>query len=203
MFKLSRWPLAQTHIMAPIIIFLLAIIAFATDQFSADIFIYDRSSISTGEIWRLLTGHIYHTNFNHLALNLAALIMLWALHGQYYNTKSYLALFVFSGLFISSALYFFSVDLTQYVGLSGILHAVFIWGALNDIKQGEKTGYLLFIGVWLKIAHEQFYGASASVVALIAANVAVDAHLWGAISGLIFFLIQATNSKMKDQLINS
>ncbi len=55
-----------------------------------------------------------------------------------------------------------------------------------DIRWGDKTGYLLFFGVWLKIAHEQYYGASTEVASLINANVAIDAHLWGALGGLVF-----------------
>ena len=49
--------------------------------------------------------------------------------------------------------------------------------------------HLLFLGVWLKIAHEQFYGASTDVSNLIEANIAVNAHLWGALGGLLFSII--------------
>jgi len=79
--------------------------------------------------------------------------------------------------------------LIEYVGLSGVLHGIFVFGAIMDIKSKDKTGYLLFIGVWLKIAHEQIYGASTDVSDLIEASVAVDAHLWGAIGGLLFSII--------------
>ena len=65
---------------------------------------------------------------------------------------------------------------------------IFVFGAIMDINVKDKTGYLLFIGVWLKIAHEQIYGASTDVSDLIEASVAVDAHLWGAIGGLIFVI---------------
>ena len=67
-----------------------------------------------------------------------------------------------------------------------------------DIRHKEKTGYLLFIGVWLKIIHEQFFGPSDDIAELIGANVAIDAHLWGAIGGLIFslfYLLYQTNKQ--------
>jgi membrane associated rhomboid family serine protease len=68
-----------------------------------------------------------------------------------------------------------------------------------DIKTKDKTGYLLFSGVWLKIAYEQFYGASSEVSDLINASVAINAHLWGAVGGLVFtivflYLKQSANS---------
>ena len=81
--------------------------------------------------------------------------------------------------------------------MSGVLHGVFIFGALMDIKNKDKTGYLLFIGVWLKIADEQYSGASQDVAELIGANIAIDAHLWGAIGGLLFSLSYLLYQRIK------
>ena len=180
------WPISVQALLVPALIILLALLAFIFNDQLIDLLVYQRSAITEGQWWRLLSGHFFHTNLNHLLLNLAALIMLWALHGHFYTIKIYSALFLFSALSCSLGLYFFDSNLQQYVGLSGVLHGIFVFGAIMDIKQGDKTGYLLFVGVWLKIAHEQIYGASADVVNLIGANVAVNAHLWGAIGGLIF-----------------
>ncbi len=121
--------------------------------------------------------------------------MLWALHGNYYTLKNYSLLFFTAALTCSLGLYFLSPSIVQYVGLSGVLHGFFVWGALMDIKNKDKTGYLLLIGVCLKIVHEQFYGASSDVSSLIEANVAIDAHLWGAVGGLLFFILSLFPSK--------
>ena len=163
--------------------------AYFFDSLLAEHLIYQRNEISNGELWRMLTGHFFHTNTYHLLLNLAALVLLWALHGHFYSIKNYLGLFLFSAIICSIGLYFYSPQLIQYVGLSGALHGVFCFGALFDIKTHDKTGYLLFLGLWVKIIHEQIYGASEDVSNLIGANVAIDAHLWGAIGGLVFFVI--------------
>ena len=71
-----------------------------------------------------------------------------------------------------------------------------------DINAKDKTGYLLFLGVWLKIAHEQFYGASTDVSNLIEASVAVNAHLWGALGGLLFSVIYLYMLHMRLRLEN-
>ena len=180
----------------PLIVALLAVCAFFLDTLLStsldtlpdtafsDNFIYHRNAITQGQWWRLFTGHFFHTNGFHLLLNLAALALLFGLHGKFYNIKNYTALFLSSALITSGGIYHFSPQLQQYVGLSGVLHGVFIWGALMDIKNKDKTGYLLFIAVCLKIAHEQIYGASGDLASLIEANVAIDAHLWGALGGL-------------------
>jgi len=181
-----HWPLGFQHIFVPSLILLLALLAYVFEQQSITLLVYQRDAIANGEFWRLFTGHFFHTNGYHLLLNLSALALLWALHGHFYTIKNYALLFIFSAITCSLGLYYFSPELKQYVGLSGVLHGIFVWGAIMDIKQGDKTGYLLFIGVFLKIIHEQIYGASADVAKLIGANVAVDAHLWGAIGGLLF-----------------
>jgi len=191
--KFSTFPISQQQSFIVMSIALLSIFAFAGEYFFGDAvtraLVYQRELITQGEVWRLFTGHLLHTNGFHLLLNLAALIMLWALHGRFYSIRNYSALFLFCSISTSLGLFYHNTSLIQYVGLSGVLHGIFVFGAIMDILSKDKTGYLLFIGVWLKIAHEQVYGASSDVSDLIEASVAVDAHLWGAAGGLLFSII--------------
>ena len=197
MFKIASLPFARQHTLLVILICLISSLAFIFDKQVSWLFIYNRDLISQGEVWRIFTGHFLHTNGYHLLLNLSAILLLWALHGQFYQYVSYTFLFIITALTTSVGLYIFSTDLHQYVGLSGVLHGVFIFGALMDIKNKDKTGYLLFIGVWLKIADEQYSGASQDVAELIGANIAIDAHLWGAIGGLLFSLSYLLYQRIK------
>lgn len=191
--KSTSLAFSRQHFQMVLIIALLSVISFITEYFLGKLFtqtwVYQRQLITEGEIWRLISGHFLHTNGYHLLLNLAALFMLWALHGRFYSIKNYSALFLLCSIFTSVGIYYFDQTLIQYVGLSGVLHGVFVFGAIMDIHAKDKTGYLLFLGVWLKIAHEQFYGASTDVSNLIEASVAVNAHLWGALGGLLFSVV--------------
>lgn len=198
-FNLSRLPFAKQHSTAVAAIVILAIIGHFLSANIQDYLVYQRELISQGQLWRLISGHLLHTNGYHLLLNLAAIIMLWALHGHFYSLKNYAGIFIGSALFCSLALFQFNPDLIQYVGLSGVLHGIFVWGSILDIRYKEKTGYLLFVGVWLKIAYEQIYGASEEVSSLINADVAVDAHLWGAVAGLLLSIVYLGYNK-KSQL---
>ncbi|MGB1262763.1 MAG: rhombosortase [Cognaticolwellia sp.] len=187
MLQLKPLPFQITHSVGPLVVAVIALFGFIFDADIADAVIYHRELIDAGEYWRLISGHFLHSNGNHFMLNIAAVALLWALHGHYYSYQNYLGIFVTCALVCSIAMFWFSQDIALYVGLSGVLHGFFVWGALMDIRQHEKTGYLLFIGVILKIGHEQIYGASADVEALIGASVATDAHLYGAIGGLLTF----------------
>jgi len=195
MLQLKPLPIQIAHSLGPLVILTLAFIAFIFDAKISNALIYSRELVNTGEIWRLITGHFFHSNANHFMLNAAAVLLLWALHGQYYNYRNYAVIFISSAIVCSLGIHWLSLDISLYVGLSGVLHGFFVWGALMDIKHKENTGYLLFIGVILKIAHEQIYGASADVELLIDASVATDAHLYGAIGGLVAFLILHINHK--------
>jgi len=183
----------------PLIVLLISLISFVFDNSLSELLVYQRTLLMQGEVWRIFSSHFFHTNGFHFLLNAAAVVMLWALHGQFYTIKSYLFVFMMSAITTSIGIHSFSPDIEQYVGLSGVLHGIFIWGAIEDIKAKERTGYLLLLGVILKIAHEQYYGASEDVAVLIGAKVAINAHLWGAVGGVIavilLFIIKSTVSK--------
>jgi rhomboid family GlyGly-CTERM serine protease len=155
---------------------------------SSDLLAYDRHQLIDFQWWRLITGHFLHTNSTHLLLNTLGLTLLWALHGHYYPMPRYLIIFLLLCLGTSGSLYLFAPQMQWYVGLSGVLHGLFVIGAYFDIQNKLKSGWLMLIGVWLKVLHEQIYGASKDIAQLIAANVAIDAHLFGTITGSIIIL---------------
>ena len=188
MFALKQLPTNKTYIIGPLLILLLALCAFLLSNHIHGDLSFQRDLIASGQWWLLFSGHLLHTTDMHLALNSAAVILLWALHGQFFSTTHYLASWLLLALGTSVGLYLFSPDMFSYVGLSGVLHGFFVMGACYDILHKEKTGYLLLLGVAVKLIYEQYYGASEEVVALINANVAVDAHLYGAITGVIIFI---------------
>ena len=181
-------PTQLKYCLAPLFIVIVSIILALTEPMSSDWLAYDRNQLIDLQWWRLITGHFLHTNSIHLLLNLAGLTLLWALHGHYYTTPRYLIIFLLLCLGTSGGLYLFAPQMKWYVGLSGVLHGLFVIGAYFDIQHKFKTGWLMLVGVWLKVLHEQIYGASENVAQLISANVAIDAHLFGTITGSLIIL---------------
>lgn len=150
---------------------------------------YQRANIADGELWRLLTGNLMHTNGWHLLMNLAGLWVVTYIHRMHYRASGLLLLLLMLCLMQGIGLYLWVPSLLGYVGLSGALHGLFVFGALSDIGRGWRSGWLLLIGVSAKVISEQTLGASNEVTALIGARVATEAHLIGLISGIVLFVL--------------
>ncbi|WP_341503771.1 rhombosortase [Gallaecimonas sp. GXIMD4217] len=168
----------------PLSIAMVAILAAILPESGQSLLVYERSSLESLELWRLLTGHLLHTNGWHLLLNLGGLGLIAWLHGSYYNPLGWWLRLGYLALVISVGLYLWLPDLSWYVGLSGALHGLLLMGAAEDIKRGEQTGWWLLGGVIAKVFWEQLAGGSAQVTALIDARVVTEAHLLGVLAAL-------------------
>ncbi len=186
-------PLEKQQYHAPLTTIIIAVVLFFIGSFVHssldDALVYTRVGVEQGEWWRFITGNWLHSNAYHLVLNCAGIFLLWALHGDYYSTGHYhLMLFCFC-LAVTVSLYFYDPSMSSYVGLSGALHGLFVWGAYHDIRHGLKSGWLLLLGIGIKIVNEQISEPNESLAGLIDARVAIDAHLFGALIGVVWVLV--------------
>lgn len=150
---------------------------------------YDREAILAGELWRVVTGHLVHLGWPHFMMNVIGLLLIWLLFGHTIKQKSWLIIFLVSTLAISSAMLLLNPALQWYVGLSGVLHGMFVAGAVVSIKAGYRAELVLLILLSAKLAWEQLIGPLPGSAEFAGGNVIVDAHLYGAISGLIVTLV--------------
>lgn len=151
-------------------------------------FEFDRSAIYDGQWWRLLTGHLFHTNTWHLLMNLGGYVLIMLLHGAYYSNRRFMLNLLLGNLLIGLTLLCWSPDISIYVGLSGWLHALLVCGCCIDIERHWSSGWMILLAVFGKVLWEQWQGASTEVVTLIGADVATDAHLYGVFVGLLLYL---------------
>lgn len=144
---------------------------------------YEREAVLQGEYWRLLTGHLMHGSWLHLVLNGAGLGLVAALFTRDYSLPAWLLIALFSVVAIDLGFVLFEPQLLWYVGLSGVLHGALAAGAVawwrNESKPLALLLSLIFAG---KLAWEQWHGALPLSGDL---PVVVDAHLYGAIGGVI------------------
>lgn len=193
------FPTQLKYTLAPLCFFAVIIAFEILKPASSELLGFYPDKILEGEVWRLVTGQMMHTNFNHMLLNLAGLTLVWALHGEYYQAKHYAYLVLASLLSVGLGLILFA-DYQNYAGLSGIIHTMLIYGSCIDLLNKDKTGWLIIIGLFVKVAYENLIGASEATKALIEANVAVEAHLIGLICGLILVSIYHLDRNKKKVL---
>lgn len=160
----------------------MAMLYFAVDE---NLIAQQREAIFSGEWWRIVTGGVAHSNVIHLLLNCTGLAAVWLLHAEHYRPLQILTLSVLQVGLVGAGILLFYPNMQHYVGLSGALHGLFIVGAILDIRNQERTGWLILLGVTSKVVYENIFGASNELAELIAARVAVEAHLLGLVAGLL------------------
>lgn len=149
----------------------------------------DRLRVAQGEWWRLLSGNLVHYGFYHLLMNLAALLVCGYVFFLRCSLWLYSGLLLFSGLCVGLGVYWGTPEFAVYRGLSGVLHGLIVFGFLLSFRQTpwiNGAGLLLVIG---KLIHEQSAAYQATdLQQLLPVPVVVDAHLYGAVSGVVFAL---------------
>lgn len=147
---------------------------------------YERAAILDGELWRLVSGHLVHLGWSHLVLNLAGLALIWGLFQRQLATFEWWWAWIASTAAVSVGLFFFERDLAWYVGLSGVLHGLFIAGLLLAIRRDYWWGDAALLVIVLgKLAWEQIYGSLPGTTEMAGGNVVVAAHLYGAVGGAL------------------
>lgn len=146
---------------------------------------YDREAILAGELWRILSAHVVHLGWKHLLMNMAGLALIWLLFGRLLTTLHWAVVVTACALAVSLGLLAFHPGIGWYVGMSGVLHGMFLAGALASLSHGYRAEALLLGLVVVKLIWEQLYGPLASSEELAGGIVVVDAHLYGALAGVV------------------
>lgn len=163
---------------------------------------YDRVAIADGEWWRLLTGNLVHLPGNtivwegfrfhgpwHLFLNELGVLVLVLLCPERLSAAVWARRVILLGLGMSLGLYFFAPSLRWYVGLSGVMHGLFLLGLMPQALKKDIVALGCIVYLLGKLGYELYAGAPVSDEQAIGGKVALDSHLWGAISGLVYGLV--------------
>lgn len=167
----SGWPL--------LVLFFLITIATAADS---TLLRYQSDLISSGQGWRLLTGHLSHLGWAHWFLNSLGLL-LTALLFDSIKASQWCWSLLCSSLAVSCGLLWLEPQLSWYVGLSGVLHGLLVFGAILLIQKQTFFYTLILLTVIGKLIYEQIVGSTQELERLIGGSVVINAHLYGAIGG--------------------
>ncbi|MDJ0938923.1 MAG: rhombosortase [Woeseiaceae bacterium] len=146
---------------------------------------FDRPAIEAGEAWRLVSGHFTHLGWSHWALNIAGLLLSWYLVGRAFGTRGWLLVIVASIAAIDLGFWFAMPGLNWYVGLSGMLHGLIAAGAIGSWPSRRLEAALIGGFVVFKLAYEIVAGPVPGSASAAGGNVITEAHLFGAIGGVL------------------
>lgn len=160
------------------------------------------------QLWRLWTAHWVHLSWQHLGLNVMTAVVLQMLLLGAWRGLDWLCLWLLIAPLVSLALYAGQPHLQWYVGMSGLLHGVWLIGAwrlagslstitvaktfANHALQAKNAsqkwfGWILLVLLVSKLAYEQLYGAMPWSETTAGGNVIVAAHLYGAVIAAVVF----------------
>jgi rhomboid family GlyGly-CTERM serine protease len=169
-----------------LLVFFLFIALMAIGQQFTDSFQYDRLSIANGEYWRIITCHFCHIGWKHLLLNLIGFIFIILFFFHIYPLVKWFYATIFCSVFIGLGFLILMPELDWYMGLSGLLHSFLVIGLVGEIKRGRKLYYVGLLVVLLKVVMEKYVGPSIYTRQFLEFTVIADAHVLGALSGLMF-----------------
>lgn len=164
---------------------------------------YDRSLIAAGEWWRLLTGSFVHLGWWHWFLNEIGLAVLVLLCPQPLSLAVWLRRLLFLSVGMSLGLYLWAPRLETYVGMSGVIHGLFLLGLVPQVLKKDLIGLGCLLYLFGKLAWEIYSGAPVSDEAALGGHVVLESHLFGTLAALVYGLIFRTYTRtetfLKDQ----
>ena len=105
--------------------------------------------IASGEYWRIITGHFIYTSWQHWLINTLGIGLFLLIFKPLKFSNHFLWLIIFLVGWISAGLLLFSEQLVWYVGFSGVLTGLYIYGACTKFNNARWLSIgiiILFVG---------------------------------------------------------
>ncbi|MGH8456114.1 MAG: rhombosortase [Stenotrophobium sp.] len=151
-------------------------------------FQYDRALIGAGQWWRLLTGNFVHLGWWHLFLNEMGLAVLVLLCPQPLSSAVWMRRLLLLSVSMSLGLYYFAPEIPTYVGMSGVIHGLFVLGLMPQALKKDLIALGCLLYLLGKLGWEIFTGSPVSDAQEIGGSVVLQAHLFGSIAAVIYGL---------------
>lgn len=178
----AQWPLIFLGSLVSLVVIAIGVFDESIKHFLR----YDSLAIiDKNEYWRLITAHFTHLGWSHLWLNLAGLALIFVFFATCVRIRYWLLTFIISSFTISTMILLFNPEIRWYVGLSGVLHALFIVGGIADIQKRKWEGITFTAIILAKVIYEQIAGPLPGSEEAAGGPVLVDAHFYGAMTGLV------------------
>ena len=165
-----------------------------------------RRALLAEQPWRVLTGHLVHLSWAHVAVNAAALVIVARLFAQDLDAPRQAAIMLLSAVAIGLGLAYAFPAIAWYRGLSGVIHALFfagatVWLATEPTFEWRRIWLpgALLLGGWIKVLMEQPHDGALPHADWLGAAVVPQAHLIGAACGSAIGLLLALADRRREQ----
>ena len=149
-----------------------------------DRFLFDQQPI-------LALSHAFvHLNAQHLILNISGLVFIYLILPSAFKSLLWIIALAASAVASAYGIFYYSPETEWLVGLSGALHGLFVYAALRS-----RASIAWLVAIIIKLVIEQMpslmptNNLTQMTEQFISNPVIVDAHLWGAAGGLLFFFV--------------
>jgi len=149
-----------------------------------DRFLFDQQPI-------LALSHAFvHLNAQHLILNISGLVFIYLIFPSAFKSLLWIIALAASAVASAYGIFYYSPETEWLVGLSGALHGLFVYAALRS-----RASIAWLVAIIIKLVIEQMpslmptNNLTQMTEQFISNPVIVDAHLWGAAGGLLFFFV--------------
>lgn len=175
--------------LAPLVLMLLLLATELGGEPLRELLRYDRAAIAAGQWWRLLSGNFVHLGWYHWFLNELGLLVLVLLCPERLSLMVLARRVLLIGTAMALCLYAFVPRLQNYVGMSGVIHGLFVLGLLPQVRRRDLVSLGCLVFLLGKLGYEQFAGAPVSDETAIGGSVITDSHFFGALSALVYALL--------------
>ncbi|MFK5975520.1 MAG: rhombosortase [Sulfurovum sp.] len=105
---------------------------------------YHRESFWDNIIYQWITPNLVHLNWQHWFLNILNFYASIILFYSAWSIKTFIKFFLLASIFVILMLHFFTLHINTYVGMSGVLYGVALYGAIQTYpNQKYISGFVI------------------------------------------------------------
>jgi len=170
-----------------ITIALIALFLFVLGPDKNSCFIFNKTDVCAGEIWRLFTGQLIHNNFDHLFWDVFAFIVLGSTI-EIACRKKFILSFLLSSISVCIWMFVVEKGYVVYYGLSGLLNGLLVMAVFAKWAETKNKWFLTILPA---AAIKMLYEMATKNVFFIDPSIATipGTHLAGFLMGMILVII--------------
>jgi len=152
---------------------------------------YHRALFTSQIYWQWITSSLVHVNWNHWFLNIMNLYVILFIFHEAWSIKKILLLFFTFSLFITLCIHYCVTDINSYVGMSGILYGLTVYGALWTFPKQKTISFLILSYILIKLIFPKYINSLIGIDEIVHGfYIVTEAHIYGAILGLGFYFLE-------------